>query len=83
MEGVWTAVCARFGEKMGMEVIEEFNKLNNTEKIEELKAFMMTLNPGLQELYFVSSFISGIKPEIKSLVKLSQPESVANAYEQA
>ncbi|KAL8159085.1 hypothetical protein V2J09_000622 [Rumex salicifolius] len=82
------AICARFGEKQGYEVVEEFNKLEQKddleaycEKFEELRSYMLAYDPHLPESYFVSSFLSGLKPEIKSLVKISRPTSLAEALE--
>lgn len=84
------AVCKRFGDIQGSEIVEEFNKLDQkgsiedyTEKFEELRAGMLSINPHLPESYFVSSFVSGLKGEIKSLVKLGRPGSLMMVYEQA
>ena len=53
------------------------------EKFEELKTLMPTRNPRLDESYFVSSFISGLKDEIKPMVKMFKPQSLSKAFEVA
>lgn len=53
------------------------------EKFEELKTLMLVRNPKLDELYFVSSFISGLKEEIKPMVKMFKPQSLTKAFEVA
>lgn len=84
------AVCIRFGEKQGFEIVEELNKLEQkedledyNEKFEELRACMLTFDPHLPESYFILSYVSGLKSEIKSLVKLGRLTSLAMVYEQA
>ena len=66
----------RFAEKGTRDVVEDFNKLQQSgtvedyqEKFEELKSLMLVKNPHLSESYFVSSFISGLREEIKTMVK--------------
>ncbi|KAL8171875.1 hypothetical protein V2J09_023679 [Rumex salicifolius] len=84
------AACVRFGEKREPDVVEEFNKLCQedsvevyTDKFEELRAFMLMYNSTLTESYFISSYISGLKEEIRSLVKIGQPSTLPTAFEQA
>lgn len=81
-------LCRRFGDKGFQDVVEEFNKLQQEsnvesyqEKFEELKTLMLIRNPLLNEPYFISSFISGLKEEVKSMVKMLNPESLTKAYE--
>jgi hypothetical protein len=52
--------------------VEEFNKLiqdrsvdDYIERFEELRSLMNALNPSLTESYYISSFISGLKEDIK------------------
>lgn len=66
----------RFKELGGDNVIEEFNKLSHTstikdyqEQFEILHPLVSVIQPSLKEVYFVSSFISGLKEEIKCLVQ--------------
>lgn len=42
---------------------------------------MTIINPLLNETHFVFSFISGLKPELKPLVKLANPVTIMDAYE--
>ena len=38
-------------------------------------------NPRLPEGYFVASFLSGLRDEIKPVVKMHKPSSLAEAYD--
>jgi hypothetical protein len=58
--------------------MEEFNKLvqdkymeEYLEKFEKCKSFMNTLN--LHESYYISSFIHGLKKNIKLMLKTLKP----------
>ena len=51
------------------------------EKFEELSSLMLIRDPHLSESYFVSSFISGIKEEIKPMVKMLKPATLLEAFE--
>ena len=42
---------------------------------------MLVRDPHLSESYFVSSFISGIKEEIKPMVKMLKPKTLIEAFE--
>lgn len=88
----WDVFCEllneRFAEKGGRDVVEEFNKLRQNgsveeyqEKFEELKSLMLMKNPKLDEQYFVSSFISGLKDEIRPMVKMFKPEKLSKAFD--
>ena len=44
---------------------------------------MSALNPSLAESYYVSSFISGLKEDIKPMLKILKPSNVLMAFEQA
>lgn len=44
---------------------------------------MIKFNPGLTESYFISSFVSGLKEEIRPLIKIFKPTSLDQAFEQA
>ena len=72
------------------DVIEEFNKLKQEgsiteyqEKFEELGALMSNAQPTLTNQYFVSSFIRGLKDELRSVVKMMMPTTVRQAIEKA
>nr|XP_027067626.1 uncharacterized protein LOC113693266 [Coffea arabica] len=83
-------LCERFSGKGSLDIVEEFNKLQQIgtvqeyeEKFEELKTLMLTKNPKLDESYFVSSFISGLKEEVKPMVKMFKPQTLSKAFEVA
>ncbi|XP_027076964.1 uncharacterized protein [Coffea arabica] len=83
-------LCERFSGRNSRDIVEEFNKLHQKgtiedyeEKFEELKTLMLTRNPRLDESYFVSSFISGLKDEIKPTVKMFKPQTLMKAFEVA
>jgi len=44
---------------------------------------MSVFNPSLAESYYVSSFISGLKDDIKPMLKILKPSKVLMAFEQA
>ncbi|KAL4290985.1 hypothetical protein GQ457_14G012040 [Hibiscus cannabinus] len=80
----------RFFDKLHTGAIEEFNKLFQTsvvddyqEKFEELKPFMLQHNAKLGEDYFVLSFISGLKEELRHMVKMHEPKHSHDAYRKA
>ncbi|KAL4347310.1 hypothetical protein GQ457_17G016110 [Hibiscus cannabinus] len=71
-------------------VVEEFNKLvqkgsveEYQQRFEELHPLMLQQNTQLSEGYFVSSFISGLKEELKHKVKVLEPKSLFDAARQA
>ena len=73
--------CKRFNDQNCRDVVEEFNKLQQEgnvedyqEKFEELKSLMMIKNQSLDENYFISSFINGLKEEIKPMVTCLSPQ---------
>ncbi|XP_071909625.1 uncharacterized protein [Coffea arabica] len=87
-EGFCQLVNRRFGDRERRDEVEEFNKLHQTtsvkdyqEKFEELSSLMLIRDPHLSESYFVSSFISGIKEEIKPMVKMLKPATLLEAFE--
>lgn len=47
----------------------------------ELKALMLVRNTQLSEAYFVSNFVSGLKEEIKAMVKILKPTKLIDAFE--
>lgn len=72
------------------DVVEDFNKLQQLgtmveykERFEELKSLMLVRKPHLSDSYFVSSFISGLRDEIKTMVKMLKPNKVSDAMELA
>ncbi|XP_012844847.1 PREDICTED: uncharacterized protein LOC105964883, partial [Erythranthe guttata] len=83
-------VLERFCEEEEESLVETFNKLKQEhsvdayrDKFEELKAFMLHTNRTLSEAYFINSFISGLKDEIKSMVRLLKPQTLKEAMSKA
>jgi hypothetical protein len=56
---------------------------NYIERFEELRSLMNALDPYLTESYYVSSFICGLKDDIKLMLKILKPAKVLMAFEQA
>lgn len=69
-------VCKRFGDREFTDEVEEFKNLFRT-------ALMLQRNPLLPEHYFVSIFISGLKDELRPMVKMFKAMTLAKAIEQA
>ncbi|KAL4348542.1 hypothetical protein GQ457_17G027610 [Hibiscus cannabinus] len=76
-----------FCDRAYTDIIEEFNKLvqrttvdEYQERFEELKPYIIQQNPYQEETYFVSSFLSGLKEELRYRVKINQPGSLNEAY---
>lgn len=83
-------LISRFGEIMVEDVVEEFNKLQQTctideflGKFEDLKAQMLIWNPALNEAHFLSSFVRALNEEIRFDVKMFKPTSLKVAIEKA
>ena len=83
-------LCEHFVERSMTDAIEEFNKLRQERSVveyqilfEELRSLMWRSQPTLMEHYFVSSFISGLKDELRPIVKMMQPATVRQAAEKA
>nr|CAD1824585.1 unnamed protein product [Ananas comosus var. bracteatus] len=53
------------------------------EQFEELRARILTTDSQFSGSYFLSSFLSGLKEEIKSAVKMLYPRTLVQAFEQA
>ncbi|OIT36196.1 putative mitochondrial protein, partial [Nicotiana attenuata] len=67
-------VCQRFGNTMPINIVREFNRLDQLKDVEayqcrfeELRGLMVTINPALHESYLVTCFIGGLKPDIMPL----------------
>ena len=83
-------VRARFRDDLGSKVVEEFNRLQQTGKIneylpkfKELKASLLLRSSNMPEDYLLKSFTGGLKLAIKSLVRAFKPQTLALAIEQA
>lgn len=73
-----------------VDVVEEFSKLKREGivmeyqvRFEELRSMLCTVQPGLIEQYLESSFISGLKEELRPMVKMMTPSLVRQATEKA
>jgi hypothetical protein len=78
----------RFGSKM--DVVKEINKLMQdknmekyVEKILELKSFINALNLTLPEAYYISSFFSGLKVDVRPMLKIIKLATLMQVFEQA
>ncbi|XP_027124419.1 uncharacterized protein [Coffea arabica] len=81
-------LCKRFTDSICKDIVEEFNKLQQggsvreyQEQFEELKPLMLIKNRNLDENYFISSFISGLKEEIKPMLRMLKPATLTEAFE--
>ena len=81
-------LCKRFTDSICKDIVEEFNKLQQVgsvkeyqEQFEELKPLMLIKNRNLDESYFISSFISGLKEEIKPMLRMLKPATLTEAFE--
>ena len=83
-------VSACFRDNLGSKVVEDFNRLQQTgtlaeylARFEELRVIMLLRTPNMPENYLLESFIGGLKPAIKSLVRAFKPQTLDAAIEQA
>ncbi|KAF5190358.1 hypothetical protein FRX31_020067 [Thalictrum thalictroides] len=77
------AIRSRFSTEAQEIIIGDFNKLEQISTVadyqnrfEELKALVLLKNKHLKEEYFVDSFISGLKDEIKHQVQMFHPKEM-------
>ncbi|XP_026410936.1 uncharacterized protein LOC113306183 [Papaver somniferum] len=82
-----THLCARFENPVEENFVGSFNKLVQTnfvdeyyEEFESLKALVFRMNPSLSESYFGMSFLSGLKDDIGKSVSMFHPQTLANAF---
>ncbi|XP_071932407.1 uncharacterized protein [Coffea arabica] len=73
--------------ELGRDIIGEFHNLKQTgsvaeyqEKFAELRDLLMTMDYGLTEDYFISSFLSGLKEEIRRVIRKPKPETLIHAF---
>lgn len=71
-------------------MVKDFNKLQqkNTindyqERFEEMRSLMLLKNQRLSEDYFISNFISGLREEIKVMLRMLKPRTLLETYEMA
>jgi len=72
------------------DVVEEFDKLSQEGSViecqmqfEELRALLWTSQSSLTKPYFVSNFISGLKDELRPMVKMMMPIMMKQVAEKA
>ena len=80
-------VCNRFCSKD--DIMEKFNKVvqkgnmdEYVKKFEELKSLMHALNSSLPESYYIFSFVSGLKGDIKPMLKMLKPMTLMTTFKQ-
>lgn len=68
---------------------EEFNKMKQAkvvrkyvERFEDINSLMNTFNPSLLYLYYVSSFISMLKDDIKPMLNILKPTTLIKVFYQ-
>nr|CAD1825833.1 unnamed protein product [Ananas comosus var. bracteatus] len=83
-------ICKRFDSNGLKDVVEEFNKLaqhgiveDYQEQFEDLRSRLLNTNSQFAPEYFLSSFLSGLKEEISTTVKMMRPSSLTQAFELA
>jgi hypothetical protein len=81
-------VLDRFESKSTMGLVGEFNKLKQwadvesyRNKFEELKLLMQRENPTLDELYFINSYLSGLREDLRLCVLSCRPKTLKETYE--
>ncbi|XP_026451448.1 uncharacterized protein LOC113351725 [Papaver somniferum] len=79
-------ICSRFENPVEENFVGAFNKLVQINSVEEyfdqfeaLKALMLANDPSIDERYFIMSFISGLKEEIRNSVHMFYPATLAQA----
>ena len=82
-------LISRFGEIEVGDMVEEFNKIQQSDTVDEflgrfedLKAQMLIRNPALNDTHFLSSFIGALK-EIRFEVKMFKPTTLKQVVEKA
>lgn len=84
-------ICQRFGAEP-MDVMRKFNSVEQSgdmdvekylERFEEAMSAMISAYPDLQETFYLSCFISGLKPDIKPIVVMRSPTTILDAFQVA
>lgn len=83
-------LCRKFGGVNKRDFVEEFNKLvqegtmlEYQKQFEHFRALVIIDNTTLSEHFFISSFISRLKPALRLMIRLLKPQSLNQASEQA
>lgn len=84
------AFVARFGELDTDLVFEKFKKLQQTKSVEEYydefekcRGQLLKKIPGLTTEYFLENFVGGLQGEIKGMIRLLEPNNLAQALKLA
>ncbi len=64
-----------------MKIRQEGSVEDNQDKFEDLRIRMERVLPALDENYFLSGFIRGIRYEIRPMVRMFRPTSLTYAFE--
>ncbi|KAJ3704209.1 hypothetical protein LUZ61_007914 [Rhynchospora tenuis] len=80
-------VYARFTENAAQELVGEFKRLHQVRKVVDyvrlfdgLKARLMYERPYIPTDFYISSFVEGLKEEIRAMVSMFEPKSLNDAY---
>uniref|UniRef100_A0A803MRK9 Retrotransposon gag domain-containing protein n=1 Tax=Chenopodium quinoa TaxID=63459 RepID=A0A803MRK9_CHEQI len=83
-------LAARFRDDKGINVVEEFNKLqqhdsieNYVDDFENLRSIMVQVGYMLPDKYLLESFIGGLKSSLRPFVKAFKPQTISAAIEYA
>lgn len=83
-------VCIRFGSVRPIDIVDDFNNLKQTgsvegyqKKFEEPKSYVLLVTSLLNDIHFISSYVIGLKPELKPLVGLANPICLIYAFDLA
>lgn len=81
-------LAARFKDDRGVNFVQKFNKLEQTDSIEsyldefeDLKSDVLETHHSLSDEFILDSFIGGLKPGIKPFVKAFKPATLSAAVE--
>ncbi|OIT18735.1 hypothetical protein A4A49_58143, partial [Nicotiana attenuata] len=76
-------VCRRYDNIRPMDIVVQFNWLQQWSdveiyftKFEELRFYLLLINPTFNEAYFVYCFMGGLKPDLESMVRASNPQTM-------
>uniref|UniRef100_A0A803L5Q0 Ty3 transposon capsid-like protein domain-containing protein n=1 Tax=Chenopodium quinoa TaxID=63459 RepID=A0A803L5Q0_CHEQI len=79
---------ARFRDNSALDVVEQFNRLQQLGSIEDyidefekLRSVMLMNNHILPDAYILESFVGGLKPAVKPFVKAFKPATIAQAVD--
>ncbi|KVI08109.1 Retrotransposon gag protein [Cynara cardunculus var. scolymus] len=81
-------LMARFKDETGINVVEQFNELQQhdslevyTDEFENLRSIMLHNNHALPDPYILDSFLGVLRPAVKPFVRAFKPTSIARAVE--